>query len=135
MTIKHIALAAALMLVASPSHAVDPIILGAGSVACGAWLRAEKGTDSESIEFYASGVGFMSGLMTAFNDDLPVRGAVSSTRNGRQFYDVTEGIDLTDVLAQLKNYCAKNPITNIHDATIEVLGELVRKRGTKIPPR
>ena len=105
-----IAVCILLMAFAAFATAAMPI-LGAGAVSCGTWTKDRKA----NLFAQAVNLSWVQGYISSYN-----------FHTDRNLFD---GVDNDAITAWMDNYCAKNPLAAIHDAAVELEGELNRRNS------
>ncbi len=92
----------------------DAVVLGPGSFACSAWTTER----TANTAFGSAMVVWVTGYLTAFNAT-----GLEPSRN------VTEGIDINAVAAQVDATCRANPTMQIGVAVSQTLNTLIQRKG------
>jgi hypothetical protein len=98
-------------------------VLGEGNISCGQWLKARQlAADGATIlmtgRFAAE--AWVLGYVSAFNGY-----GLTVSKN------VAEGTDVEGIFAWIDQFCRKQPLENVLDATTMLVVELQRRSGAR----
>jgi len=116
---------AALLLTATPAMAQSVTLMGLGSSSCGAWTAAKHPVPSS----YNTAAPDIASAIAGSRQVQWLLGYLSGAniwRAGSE--DALAGTELVGLEAWVSNYCAQNPLDNIHVAAHALMRELLDRR-------